>query len=174
MACKRIEFCLMVNKNNLPKVSINILSAIAVILSFVFLFTTFRYYDSTFLRYLVTIGSLAAVSSFALVALIRVGVKVDNKMASIPQKNKRVLYTLLAYLVIPAICGVGAGIISLLFATGFGDTWGKDASFGVFFIGTFVVIPFAFGVAFVYLGAIVNALSRWAAGLIWRESEAEA
>ena len=163
----------MVNKNNLPKVSINILSVIAVIVSFVFLFTTFRHYDGTFLQYLMTTFSLAAVSSFVLITLIRAGVKVDNKLAGIPQKNKRVLYTLMAYLVIPAICAVAAGIISLLFATGFGDTWGRDASFGVFFIGTFVAIPFAFGAAFVYLGAIVSALSRWEAGLIWRESETD-
>jgi hypothetical protein len=59
----------------------------------------------------------------------------------------------------------------LLFATGFGDAWGKDASFGVFFIGMLAAIPFAFGTIFIYLGAIVSATSRWVAGLIWRESE---
>ncbi len=174
MACERIEFCLMVNKNNLPKVSINILSVIAVIVSFVFLFTTFRYNEGTFVKYLVTMSSMAAASSFALIALIRAGVKADNKLAAIPQNNKRTLYTLLAYLAIPLACAVIIGVLNLISLTGFMETsaW-RDIGTGLGFFAVIAFIPFVFGSVFIYLGAIVNALSRWAAGVIWRESETD-
>jgi hypothetical protein len=161
----------MVNKNNLPRISLSLLSVIAVIVSFGFLWYMLRNSDGTFVQRVMTVIILAAISSIVLIVLIWIGAKVDKSLAGISQKNKRVVLTLLAYIFIPAICAAGVGILSLLFATGFGDTWGKDASFGIFFLGMFVAIPFAFGTVFIYLGAIVSALSRWVTSLIWRETE---
>jgi hypothetical protein len=170
----RIELHLMVNKKNFSKVNLNILSVIAVIISFVFLFTTFRNYDGAFVKYLVTTSSLAAVSSYVLIMLIRLGAKADNKLAGIPQKNKRVLYTLLAYLVIPLSCAAIIGILNLISLTGFTQTsTGRDVGTMFGFFAMFAFLPFVFGSVFIYLGAIVSAISRWVASLIWRESETE-
>ncbi len=162
----------MVNKNNLPKISLNVLSAIAVIASFVFIFTTLRHFDGTFVQHLIFMISLAVISSIVLIFLIRMGAKVDNKLANIQVKDKRVLYTLLVYIAIPVFCAVTVGILYLLSLTGFMETSaGRDFGFVLGLFGILIFFPLVFGTTFIYLGAIVSALSRWAAGLIWRENE---
>jgi hypothetical protein len=156
----------MINKKTLPIFSLIVLSAAAIPFSFLLLWamdvdskTVADQFNSTL--------NLAIPSSIVLIVLIWFGAGLDFAISFIPKKNLRILAAILVYLFLPMICCFVLPALAIMsFSDVFQEGWEGDAGFEAGLLMTIALIPAAFGFLFIYVGAGVNALSRWLAGRI--------
>ncbi len=111
-------------------------------------------------------------SGIALIFLIWFGAGIDALLSRIQKRSTRILASLVVYLVLPGtLCiGLPALIIILFFQSAIpSDEASRGFGTGLFL--TLAAIPALMGFFFVYIGAGVNAASRWLSKRIWRDVE---
>lgn len=163
----------MMNKKAFPYLVLVLSSASAMIFALVFLW--FMDVDSPTLQdQAVSTLQLGIPSGIALTVLIWLGAGIDALLSRIQKRSARILASLVVYLFLPGtLCiALPALTIILFFQSALpADEAGRGFGTGLFL--TLAAIPALMGFFFVYIGAGINAASRWLSKRIWPEIETQ-
>jgi|GEM_PF-1398778 Na+-translocating ferredoxin:NAD+ oxidoreductase RnfA subunit len=111
-------------------------------------------------------------SGIALIVLVWFGAGIDGLLSRIQKKSTRLLTALGVYLVLPTtLCIVLPALLIILISSLMFPDNETNRGFGTGLFLTITAIPAIVGFFFIYIGAGVNALSRWLSGRIWRNTE---
>ena len=162
----------MIKKKTLPLVSMLVLSVLTVPFSFLVLWSLDVDSKTVAEQFGNTI-KIAIPSALTLILLVWFGAGLDHALSMIPKKSIRILSSILVYVFIPAICCIGMPLLVIAFFSGVLENgFTEDAGFGFGLLSIIAFIPAITGFLFIYLGAGVSSVSRWAAGRIWAEPQA--
>ncbi|MBK8783594.1 MAG: hypothetical protein IPO22_17705 [Anaerolineales bacterium] len=161
----------MNKKKILPLISMFVLSALTVPFSFLVLWNLDA--DSkTVADQFKNALTITIPSSITLILLVWFGAGLDYALSWISKKAIRIFVSILVYVFIPAICCIGMPLFVIASLSGvLEEGFTKDAGFGFGLLSIIALIPAATGFLFIYLGAGVSSVSRWAAGRIWTEPQ---
>jgi hypothetical protein len=160
-------------KKIFPFIALILTSIVAVIFALIFLWsldvdspTVAEQAKSTLI--------LGIPSGIILILLVWFGAGVDYLLSRIQKKSTRILTALGVYLVLPVtLCIVLPALIIIVTTALMFPSDETSRGFGTGLILTLAAIPAVVGFVFIYIGAGVNALSRWLSGRIWKDENLE-